>query len=81
MKINKVNAPAFGCGACATMKKVSLKHFEVIKKINPESFGEMKANDYYKYLQGGVKADEKVGLSHGKAASKMYKELKQGLGL
>lgn len=70
-QINTGNSMAFGCGACAAMKKICLNRY-----------GEKKADIYYKDFQNFVKSSKQdENLTHGQAASKMFKTILKVLGL
>jgi hypothetical protein len=72
MKISSGNSPAFGCGACAQINKIAPK-FEKIKV--PGLPGT--CLEGFKYA---VKYEQQKGnLTHGQAASKVYKQLKATL--
>jgi hypothetical protein len=67
MKISSGNLPAFGCGACAQMKKIAENSG---KKVD------------YKQCQNNLEMYKKVdGMTHGQAASSMLKYVKNFLGL
>jgi len=65
MKISSGNSPAFGCGACAQLKKEA----KIICPATQEIF--------YKGTQYAVKSAQKdLGVTHGEAASKILKTIR-----
>ncbi|HBG49717.1 MAG TPA: hypothetical protein DDW90_09500 [Cyanobacteria bacterium UBA9971] len=59
MKINSGNSTAFGCGACVGLKRITAPV--------PES---------YQFYQKAIKCTQKEeGITHGQAASKVFKTI------